>query len=62
MTVDNRICDFWTEWILEKGWELSCKFMREIENELNLQGQLPVSILLASTNLIQKWLDFARKN
>jgi len=51
-----------TEYVIEEGWQLSRRFMREIEHELNCEGQLPVNILLASQNLAVKWIEFGRNN
>lgn len=62
MVNDKRLCDLLTEWVIEEGWQLSRKFMQEIEREFECQGKLPINLLLASQNLVIKWLEFARKN
>jgi len=56
------ICDVITDYVIEEGWALSRRFMLEIERELECKGKLPVDILLASTNLAIKWLNFALRN
>lgn len=61
MSYDKKLCDPLTEWILEEGWQINRRFMREIENEYDLRG-IPINILLASKELILKWLEFASKN
>ena len=58
----NQIENALTEWVIEEGWQLSRKFMQEIEREFDCQGKYPVNILMASTNLVIKWLEFARRN
>ncbi len=61
MTIDKRILDYWTEWVLEEGWRISRRFMQEIEYELNCE-RVPVQLLLVSQNLVNKWIQFARRN
>lgn len=62
MTYDKRICDSLNEWVMEEGWQLSRKFMQEIEHEFDCQGKLPVSVLLSSQNLVIKWMQFVLRN
>ena len=62
MTIKKPLIDPLTEWVIEKGWQLSCRFIREIEDEFECQDKFPISPLLASQNLVIKWLEFARRN
>ena len=62
MTINKPIIDPMTEWMMEECWRLSCKFMHEIEYELQCQGKFPINLLLASQNLVAKWLEFAGRN
>ena len=62
MTTNKPLVDPLTEWVIEEGWQLSRKFMQEIEREVGCYGKLPVNLLLASQNLVIKWLEFARRN
>ncbi len=60
--MDSKVEESLVEWVVEEGWLISRKFMQEIEAELECQGKLPIDILLASENLVIKWIDFARRN
>ena len=62
MSYDKPICDYFTEWVLEEGWQLRRKFAREIEAEFDIQGKIPIELLLFSANLQQKWLEWVRQN
>jgi hypothetical protein len=63
MSRNNPQIDYWTEYVLEEGWQLSCHFMKEILDELKI-GENPevIMVLLASSNLQKKWAEFATKN
>ena len=58
----NKIQNAIAELIIEDAWRLSRKFMREIEHELECEGNLPITILLASVNLQSKWEQYSRLN
>lgn len=60
MSYDKRLCDPLTEWMLEEGWQLSRRFMREIETEID--GYVPIELLLVSENLRRKWAEFSQRN
>jgi hypothetical protein len=54
-----------TEWALEEGWLLRRKFMREIEDELDLErGQIlfPLLSAIAEPEIAKRWIGFASKN
>ncbi len=50
------------EMLIEDNWRLSRKFMHEIEEELDCKGKLPVNLLLASSNLRDKWIEYSEMN
>jgi hypothetical protein len=56
----DLICDPKTGYAIEKGWEISRQFMKEIEEELG--KELPLNLLLVSSELAKKWIDWASKN
>ena len=58
----NKIQDAITEMIIEDNWRLSRKFMQEIEHEFENKGKIPINVLLASTNLQKKWIEYANSN
>lgn len=58
----NKIQDAITELIIEDAWRLSRRFMREIELEFECQGKLPLPLLLVSTNLQSKWIEYTKLN
>lgn len=58
----QRVENFIAEIIIEDSWRLSRKFMLEIEHELEIKGQLPINMLLASASLQRKWSDYTRCN
>jgi len=62
MIRNTKVDDALTEWVIEECWQISCRFMKEIERECDCQGKLPVNLLMASENLVIKWIEFAGKN
>jgi hypothetical protein len=54
------ICDPKTGYAIEKGWEISRQFMKEIEEEL--KAEFPPNLLLISSELKKKFIDWASKN
>ena len=49
-----------SEMVLEESWQISRRFMREIEDEAG--QQIPVNIMLQSKELVMKWLRFVMAN
>lgn len=52
--------DLLDEELDELAWQFTRKFMQQIEREVCCQ--LSAVILLSSTNLIQKWVEYVRTN
>jgi hypothetical protein len=58
----KKVSDGISEMVIEEGWRISRKLMKEIEDELECKGELPIDMLLASTNLQIKWIGYSRCN
>ncbi len=50
------------EELLEQSWQIMRRFTKEVMDEFELEGKLPIQTVMFSSNVLEKYMDWVTMN